>query len=87
MLLSPSWKMHFLQCLTSLNAIGNRNVSKYTKAMTHNATMDSNMKYINEDHNLIIIADHKKQVIILHNLKIYGGTVLQPDNKLWPSLA
>jgi hypothetical protein len=80
--LSPSWKMHFLQGLAPLNAIGNRNVSKYTEAMTYNAAMDMKMKYLNEDHNLILVANHKKQVIILHNLKNYGGTILQPNNKV-----
>jgi hypothetical protein len=80
--LSPSWKMHFLQGLTPLIAIRDRNVSKYTKAMTYNAAMDTKMKYLNKDHNLILVADHKKQVIILHNLKNYGGTILQPNNKV-----
>jgi hypothetical protein len=80
--LSPSWKTHFLQGLAPLNAIGDRNVSKYTEAMTYNAAVDTKMKYLNEDHNLILVSDHKKQVIILHNLKNYGGTILQPDNKV-----
>jgi hypothetical protein len=77
--LSPSWKTHFLQGLAPLNAIGNHNVSKYTKAMTHDAAVDTKMKYLNKDHNLILVANHKKQVIILHNLKNYGGTILKPD--------
>jgi hypothetical protein len=80
--LSPSWKTHFLQGLAPLNAIGDRNMSKYTEAMTYNAAVDTKMKYLNKDHNLILVADHKKQVIILHNLKNYGGTILQPDNKV-----
>jgi hypothetical protein len=37
---------------------------------------------LSEDHNFILIADNKKQVTILHNLKIYGGTILQPTNKV-----
>jgi hypothetical protein len=80
--LSPSWKTHFLQGLAPLNAIGDRNVSKYTEAMTYNTAVDTKMKYLNKDHNLILVTDHKKQVIILHNLKNYGGTILQPDNKV-----
>jgi hypothetical protein len=82
MLLSPSWKTNFLQGLAPLNTIGDRNVSKYTKAMTNDAAVDTKMKYLNKDHNLILVADHKKQVIILHNLKNYGGTILQPNNKV-----
>ncbi len=50
--------------------------------MTHNAAVDTKMKYLSEDHNLILIVDNKKQVVILHNLKNYGGTTLQPTNKL-----
>ena len=82
MLLSPTWKTHFLQGLAPLNAIGNHNVSKYTKAMTYNTATDTKMKYLNKDRNLILVANHKKQVIILHNLKNYGGTILQLDNKV-----
>ncbi len=80
--LSPSWKTHFLQGLAPLNTIGDRNMLKYTKAMTHDAAVDTKMKFLNKDHNLILVADHKKQVIILHNLKNYGSTILQPDNKV-----
>jgi hypothetical protein len=80
--LSPSWKTHFLQGLAPLNAIGDRNVNKYSEAMTHDAAMDTKMKYLSEDHNFILIANKKKQVTILHNLKNYGGTMLQPTSKL-----
>ena len=80
--LSPSWKMHFLQGLAPLNSIGDRNLSKYTEAMTYNAAVDTKMKYLNKDHTLSLVANHKKQVIILHNLKNYGGTILQPGNKV-----
>ncbi len=44
--------------------------------------MDTKMKYLSEDHNLILITDNKKQVAILHNLKNYGGMTLQPTNKV-----
>jgi hypothetical protein len=80
--LSPSWKTHFLQGLTPLNVIGNRNVTKFLEAMTHNAAVDTKMKYLSKDHNLILVADNKKQVVILHNLKNYGGMTLQPTNKV-----
>jgi hypothetical protein len=79
--LSRSWKTHFLQGLAPLNAIGNRNVKKYSEAMTHNAAVDTKMKNLSKDHNFILIANNKKQVTILHNLKNYGGTILQPTNK------
>jgi hypothetical protein len=80
--LSHSWKMHFLQGLVPLNAISNRNVKKYLEAMPHDATVDTKMKYLSKDHNFILIADNKKQVTILHNLKNYGGTMLQSTNKV-----
>ncbi len=82
MLLSSSWKTHFLQGLALLNAIGNCNVKKYSKPMTLDAAVDTKMKYLSEDHNFILIADNKKQVTIFHNLKNYGGTILQPTNKV-----
>jgi hypothetical protein len=82
MLLSPSWKTHFLQGLAPLNAIGNRNVTKYTKAMTRNAAVDSKMNNLSKDHNFILIANNKKSVTILHNLKNYGGTIFQPTNNV-----
>ncbi len=78
--LSPSWKMHFLQGLAPLNAIGNRNVKKYLEAMTHDATVDTKIKFLSKDYNFILMADNKKQVTILQNLKTYGGTILQPTN-------
>jgi hypothetical protein len=80
--LSPSWKQHFLQGLEPLNTIGNNNVANFTKAMAHNAAMDTKMTYLSEEHNLILVADNKKQVVILCNLKNYSGTILQPVNKV-----
>jgi hypothetical protein len=74
--------MRFLQDLALLNAIGNRNMTRYSEAMTHNAAMDSKMKYLSKDHNFILIANNKKKVTILHNLKNYGRTILQPTNKV-----
>ncbi len=80
--LSPCWKTHFLQGLAPLNAIGNRNARKFTKATTQDATVDTKMKYLNKDNNLILVADNKKQVVLLHNLKNLGGTTINPTNKV-----
>ena len=80
--LSPSWKTHFLHGLTAANAIGDRNAAKFTEAMTHDAAIDTKMKYLNEDNNLILVADNKKQVVILHNIKNLGGTTINPNNKV-----
>ncbi len=71
--LSPSWKTHFLQGLAAAKAIGDRNAGKFTKAMTHDAAMDTKMKYLNEDNKLILITDNKRQVVLLHNIKNLGG--------------
>ena len=40
------------------------------------------MKYLSKEHNLTLVADNKKQVVILHSLKNYGGTILQHINKV-----
>jgi hypothetical protein len=80
--LSPSWKTHFLQGLAAANAIGDRNVTKFTAAMTHDAAIDTKMKYLNEDNNLILVVDNKKHVVLLHNIKNLGGTTINPTNKV-----
>ena len=80
--LSPCWKMHFLRGLTAANVIGDRNVAKFTEAMTHDAAIDTKMKYLNEDNNLILVTDNKKQVVFLHNIKNLGGTTINPTNKV-----
>ena len=50
--------------------------------MAHNAAVDTKMKYLSKEHNLTLVADNKKQVVILHSLKNYGGTILQHINKV-----
>ena len=74
--------MHFLQGLAAANVIGNYNARKFTKAMIYNAAVDAKMKYLNEDHNLILVADNKKQVVLLRNLKNWGGTTINPTDKV-----
>ena len=65
-----------------LNAIGNNNVANFTYAMAHDAAVDTKMKYLSKEHSLTLVADNKKQVVILHSLKKYGGTILQPVDKV-----
>ena len=55
--LSPSWKTHVLQGLAAANAIGDRNAGKFTEAMTHDAAIETKMKYLYEDNNLILVED------------------------------
>ncbi len=73
--------MHFLQGLAPANAIGDCNTKKFTEAMTHDAAVDTKMKYLNEDHNLILVADNKKQVVLLHNIKTWGERPLTLPTK------
>ena len=40
------------------------------------------MMYLNKDNILILVADNKKQVILLHNIKNLGGTTINPTNKV-----
>ncbi len=65
-----------------MNTIGNNNVANFTYTMAHNAAVDTKMKYLSKEHNLNLVADNKKQVVILHSLKNYGGTILQPVDKV-----
>ncbi len=80
--LSPSWKAYFLQGLAPVNTIGDCNTKKFTKALTHDAAVDTKMKYLNKDHNLILVTDNKKQVVLLHNIKNLGGATINPTNKV-----
>ena len=50
--------------------------------MTPDAAVDTKMKYLHEDNNLILVADNKKQVVLLHNIKNLGGTTINPTNKV-----
>ena len=50
--------------------------------MAHDAAVDTKMKYLSKEHSLTLVADNKKQVVILHSLKNYGGTILQPVSKV-----
>ena len=50
--------------------------------MTHDTAVDTKMKYLNKDHNLILAADNKKQVVLLHDLKNLGGTTINPTSKV-----
>ena len=64
-----------------MNAIGDRNARKFTKAMTHDAAVDTKMKYLNKDNNLILVADNKKHVVLLPNLKKSGRNDHQPHEQ------
>jgi hypothetical protein len=74
--------MHFLQGLVPLNAIGNHNMTRYSEAMTHNAAVDSKMKYLSKDHNFILLANNQRKANILCNIKNFGRTILQSTNKV-----
>jgi hypothetical protein len=50
--------------------------------MIHDAAVDTKMKYLHEDHNLILVMDNKMQVGILQNLKNLGGMAINPTNKV-----
>ncbi len=80
--LSLSWKMHFLTSLDPLSAFGDRHVVKYTEVMDIQANVNTKMKYLNNDHNLILVTTTNKQVTLLHNLKNYGSTFFNPVNKV-----
>jgi hypothetical protein len=42
------------------------------------ANLDTKMKYLNKDHNLILVANKNEQVTMLHNLKNYGSSFFNP---------
>jgi hypothetical protein len=80
-LLSPSWKTHFLIGLDPLNMLGDHNVVKYMEAIDIQANVDTKMKYQNNNHNLILVTTNNKQVTVLCNLKNHGALSSTPSTK------
>ncbi len=80
--LSPTWKTHFLTGLGLLNRLSSRNIIKCTEVMEIQANVDTKMKYLTNDQNLILFTNKNKQVTVLQNLKNYGGSFFNPVDKV-----
>jgi hypothetical protein len=76
-----SWNALF-NSLATANESGNRNVAGFTGAMDFEVSLDAKMMSLNQPYGLLLVADNKKEVIILHNPHNFGGTLLCPTNKV-----
>ncbi len=52
--------------------------------MIHDANLCSKMKYLNENHSLVLVSNDKQNIFHLHSLRNYWAeTILQPINREW----
>ncbi len=72
-----SWNTLF-NSLATANKSGNWKVASSTGAMDFEASLNAKMTSLNQPYGLLLVADNKKEVIILHNPHNFGGTLLRP---------
>jgi hypothetical protein len=81
MQLHASWKALFAS-ITSVNEAGNRNVARFTSAMDLKASLGEKMTKPVQPFGLLLVANNKKGISILHHPHNFGGTLLRPSNKV-----
>ena len=50
--------------------------------MNFEASADEKMTALNESNGFLLAANYKKEIVLLHNPKNFGGTLLRPMNKI-----
>ena len=81
MQLQASWKALFAS-ITSVNEAGNRNVAGFTSVMDLKASLGEKMTKPVQPFGLLLVANDKKGISILHHPHNFGGTLLRPSNKV-----
>jgi hypothetical protein len=81
MQLHASWKALFAS-ITTVNEAGNRNVAGFTGVMDLKASLDVKMTKLVQPFGLLLAANNKKEIAILHHPHNFGGTLLRPSNKV-----
>ncbi len=79
--LHASWKALFAS-ITTVNEAGDRNVAGFTGAMVLEASLAETMTKIIQPFGLLLAANKKKGITILHHPHNFGGTLLRPSNKV-----
>ncbi len=79
--LHASWKALFAS-ITTVNKAGDRKVAGFTGAMVLKASLTETMKKIVQPFGLLLAANKKKGITILHHPHNFGGTLLRPSNKV-----
>ena len=81
MIFHNSWKDHFL-LLTAVNESGDQNIPGFTGVMNFKSSAEEKMTALNEPNGFLLSANHKKEIVLLHNPKNLGGTLLRPTNRI-----
>ena len=81
MIFHNSWTAYFLS-ITAVNESGDRNIPGFTGAMDFESSADEKMTALNEPNGFILVANHKKEIVLLHNPNNFGGTLLRPTHKI-----
>jgi hypothetical protein len=79
--LHASWKALFAS-ITTVNEAGDRNIAGFTGAMVLKASLTKKMTKIVQPFGLLLAANEKKGITILHHTHNFGGTLLSPSNKV-----
>jgi hypothetical protein len=81
MQLQASWKALFAS-ITMVNEAGDRNVAGFTGAMDLEASLEVKMTKLVQPFGLLLAANNKKEIAIIHHPHNFGGTLLRPSNKV-----
>ena len=76
-----SWNALFTS-ITMVNEAGDRNVAGFTGAMDLEASLGEKMTKLVQRFGLLLAANEKKGIAILHHPHNFGGTLLCPSNKV-----
>ncbi len=79
--LHASWKALFAS-ITTVNEAGDRNVAGFTGAMELKASLGEKMTKLVQPFGLLLAANDKKGITILHHPYNFGGTLICPSNKV-----
>ena len=79
--LAPTWKAYFAS--RESNARGNKSPMAYLSAWSNDVPPEAKLQLLSNDPDIAILAgDSGQNVMILHNFKNLGGTILSPSDKL-----
>jgi hypothetical protein len=76
-----SWKA-FFDSITTVNKSGNQNIAGFTGAMDFEASLDVKMMRLDQPYGLLLPANDKTEVSILHHPHNFDSTLLCPTNKV-----
>ncbi len=65
-----------------MNEAGNRSVAGFTGAMDLKASLEVKMTKLVQPFGLLLAANNKKEIAIIHHPHNFGGTLLCPSNKV-----